>query len=442
MVDPCPATTLDPYPISDMNIEVKGSASQQKLNIPTDTIAKLYGDRSGETFCGGKTLSIDSVSPALPARTEFLSFDQLSWTFTASSTDPLHVGVYTVNYKVEMDESALGVPPETGSFQLTIIGCQVDASKMNSPTPPPSQSYIVYTPKKSFNWEDFTITTCSYGVVHTYFLKTIATGVSVPIPGPTMVTQKLVDKAFEIYTTDPLEVGSYEIIIRGTTEAGKMLPNPDFSKEQIIPLIVTNDCLGDKILVDPSYVIPDVDYIIDVDPVNFFTPQWQNSAYNCPVTYEIRRITKDVNNLDKRDVLTAHETAVISFDSANGKFNVHTDDFKYANETWTIQVYKQSTYSQDAQQDGVYQFQISFLDVCWQVGLNPAQMLNAPYEYYLSVQELMYGTLMTIQPYQGNSHTCGGFTYELEYLSGNASDAGLSYSPTYTFADDGTNLVF
>ena len=75
-----------------------GSADSQILSIPKDTIARNYGDRSGESFCGGKTLAITSVSPAVPAYIEFLSFDQGTWTVTAVSTDPLHIGVYTVNY--------------------------------------------------------------------------------------------------------------------------------------------------------------------------------------------------------------------------------------------------------------------------------------------------------------------------------------------------------
>lgn len=78
MVDPCDTTTLEAYTINDMLTEVHGTADVQVLSTPTDTVAQLYGDRSGETFCGVKTFTIQSVSPALPTYTEFLIFDDSS----------------------------------------------------------------------------------------------------------------------------------------------------------------------------------------------------------------------------------------------------------------------------------------------------------------------------------------------------------------------------
>ena len=89
-----------------------------------------------------------------------------------------------------------------------------------------------------------------------------------------MLTQTNGDRTFEIYSTDLLDLGMYEIIVRGTTETGKMAPNADFTEDLIIPLVVTNDCISDRIFVDRLYTISDFDYVIDADPINFFTPIW------------------------------------------------------------------------------------------------------------------------------------------------------------------------
>ena len=37
--------------------------------------------------------------------------------------------------------------------------------------------------------------------------------------------------------------------------------------------------------------------------------------------------------------------------------------------------------------------------------------------------------------------SCGGFTYELEYLSGPAKDAGINHLTIYTLTDIGTTIT-
>ena len=207
MVDPCPATVLQPFAINDMQIEVFGPADVQTLTLPQDSVALNYGDHTGETFCGRKTLTITSVTPSLPVYTEFLSFDDTAtWTFTALSTQANHQNVYTITAEIEMNETGLGVAKITTTFQLTILACQVSAMFK---TPVAAQSYNVYTPKIDFAWTDFDILPCTYSLDYSYALLNTVTGTSIPIPGPTMLTQTNLDRTFEVYSTDAVDVGVY-----------------------------------------------------------------------------------------------------------------------------------------------------------------------------------------------------------------------------------------
>lgn len=126
MQDPCTGTILDPFTANNMQISVHGPADVELLSTPLDSIAKLYGDLSGETYCGPKSFTITSVVPATPVYTEFLNFDTTSTPqFTAMSTDPSHQGTYTVNLEIAMDEF-----PDiktTASFTVEILACQVSS---------------------------------------------------------------------------------------------------------------------------------------------------------------------------------------------------------------------------------------------------------------------------------------------------------------------------
>jgi len=52
MVDPCVGTTLEAFTVNNMLTSVHGTADVQSLSIPTDTVSWLYGDETGETYCG------------------------------------------------------------------------------------------------------------------------------------------------------------------------------------------------------------------------------------------------------------------------------------------------------------------------------------------------------------------------------------------------------
>ena len=67
MVDPCASTVIDAYAIADMSTAAFGTPDIQTLAIPLDSVGKLYGDKSGRTYCGGKTVTITGASPAAPA---------------------------------------------------------------------------------------------------------------------------------------------------------------------------------------------------------------------------------------------------------------------------------------------------------------------------------------------------------------------------------------
>ena len=105
MIDPCLPTVIDLFAISDMQVAVDALAEVQILSSnPQDSVSKLNGDLSGETFCGSRSMTIKSVSPSSPAYNAFLSFDSSSTpTLTAVTNDSSYQGVYTVTVEIVLD---------------------------------------------------------------------------------------------------------------------------------------------------------------------------------------------------------------------------------------------------------------------------------------------------------------------------------------------------
>ena len=135
-----------------------------------------------------------------------------------------------------------------------------------------------------------------------------------PIPQLAISAQTNADHTFEAYSTDPTDVGVFEVWVTGTTPGSTM--NIPYSDTLIIDLVVTNDCPGD--IVTPTSVIPDFNYNIGIDGLVQYNPTWLTSISGCPVTYEIRRI--DSSGVEQ--TLTAFETAVLSFDASDGSLDV------------------------------------------------------------------------------------------------------------------------
>ena len=95
---------------------------------------------------------------------------------------------------------------------------------------------------------------------------------------------------------------------------------------------------------------------------------------------------------------------------------------------WTIKLYKRSTYSISAEQDGVYLFDITFLDICWDAELTPATFRVDEYLFDLWQQQSIFFTeaLDTSNPLD----FCGGYHSDLEYFS------GPLYDPTQQMGAD------
>ena len=120
-------------------------------------------------------------------------------------------------------------------------------------TPVTSQKYNVYTPKIDFTWTDFDISPCTYALDYSYSLRDTSTGTTVTIPGPSMLTQTNADRTFEVSSTLVADVGTYEVIVTGTTPAATM--SPAYSEDLVIPLEVANECASD--IVTPTSAIAD-----------------------------------------------------------------------------------------------------------------------------------------------------------------------------------------
>lgn len=140
-----------------------------------------------------------------------------------------------------------------------------------------------------------------------------------------------------------------------------------------------------------------------------WSPTWSSSIAGCPLTFEIGRI---VNSVEQ--ALTSHETAALTHSAVDGSLQLLSNDFALATEVWTIKLYKKSTYSTAADGEGVFQFDITFRDLCWDSILEPAVFSQSVYEF--SKQQAF---TMTFSPMVDTSQglACGGYTYEFEYLN-------------------------
>ena len=130
---------------------------------------------------------------------------------------------------------------------------------------------------------------------------------------------------------DPLDVGLYEVIVTGTTPAGKM--SPTYSEDLLIDLEVTNECAGD--IVTPTSTIPNTIYNIGIDGTVSYYPTWSTTVTGCPVTFEIGRVVSGVEQ-----AFTAVETAVLTYDTTDGSLDILTSDTTLDAQVWTIKLYK------------------------------------------------------------------------------------------------------
>jgi len=98
----------------------------------------------------------------------------------------------------------------------------------------------------------------------------------------------------------------------------------------------------------------------------------------CPLTFKIGRI---VNGVEQ--ALTSHETAALTHSTSNGSLTLLSTDYALDGEVWTIKLYKKSTYSTHAKAEGIYQFDITFRDFCWDSVLTAATFEKLTFTWVL-----------------------------------------------------------
>ena len=227
--------------------------------------------------------------------------------------------------------------------------------------PNDEQYYTVYTPAIYFGTFYFTMTpACGYLLNYQVRIKDPITGVYTPLPP---FIDNYSDLNFKVETDDPVYVGDYHISIMGSVPSLYM--DPVYSEEIEIIVHVDNDCQIDAVI--PTDIILDQTYLIKADGIRDFDPTWTNSIPFCPATYEIGRIVDGVER-----PLTIEEYGVISHTTQDGQFSYYTEDFTLDTQIWTIKLYKKSTYSIGTSAEGVYLFDIEFLDICWVAEFDPA----------------------------------------------------------------------
>ena len=68
-------------------------------------------------------------------------------------------------------------------------------------------------------------------------------------------------------------------------------------------------------------------------------------------------------------------------------------------------------------------------------------MQQSSYSYDLNQLETIVATPMTFDAYSGVTPTCGGFTYELEYMSGPLIALGIDHMSVYALSDSGSAVT-
>ena len=264
---------------------------------------------------------------------------------------------------------------------------------------------------------------------YTYQIKDTATGTYSTLP--TFIDDS-VAMTFTVDSSDPTDVALYSISVIGATPASK----PAYQDELLIVLDVQNGCLNDEVTTTAA-AINDLTYNINEDGTLSWSPTWSNSVTGCPQTFEIGRIVTSVEQ-----ALTGHETAALThYPGTDGHLELLSTDYALDGEVWTVKLYQKSTYSTHANAEGVYQFDITFRDICWDSVLTAAVFDSATYNFERMVAQNMPFAAM-IDTSQGTA--CGGYTYELEYLSTGPLYTGVGtpdlshYSVTGTPSVDGT----
>ena len=92
----------------------------------------------------------------------------------------------------------------------------------------------------------------------------------------------------------------------------------------------------------------------------------------------------------------------------------------------------ESTHSSHANKRGSYLFTVEFRDKCWDSTLTEATLTNAPYTFDLWSPEIMPFTSMQSVP--DGEGGCGGFSYQLEYLSGPLIASNIDHMTVYSLS--------
>ena len=271
----CSSATFDAFTVRDMTFSVFGTPDTQTLPTIHDSVSKIAGNNDGFTHCGSRQWAITTTPTSYYSN--YLSLDTSTDVLTLGLTGTTHSDVNS--YTIEVTTSLTSYPGVTASatFTATVTDCVVTALSMTAVT---AQSYNVYTPSITFSHVDFIQTpACGYTLDYTYQIKAAGPTYSALPAG--LITES--SKTFTVSSTDPTDVGSYDISVIGAVPSGY----PAYQDELIISLTVSNGCQSDQITATGA-AISDFTYYIAEDGTINFTPTWSgNTVAGCPWTYEV-----------------------------------------------------------------------------------------------------------------------------------------------------------
>ena len=145
----------------------------------------------------------------------------------------------------------------------------------------------------------------------------------------------------------------------------------------IISLDLANGCLIDEVTTTGT-AISDFTYYLNNDGLLSWSPTFSSTVTGCPLTFEIGLIVSTVEQ-----ALTSHETAVLTHSTVDGSLTLLSTDYALDGEVWTVKLYKKSTYSTHINSEGIYQFDVTFRDICWDSVLTPANFGSSTYTWNL-----------------------------------------------------------
>ena len=295
---------------------------------------------------------------------------------------------YTVQVRVSLKDYP-DVEPITSTVNCKIFNCRL--TDLTAPEDL-SQVYYIRTNELSVQFADFTQEPdCGYPIEYSFSDL------------PAWIESDSGDRSLALQSQDINDQGKYVINVIGSTPVE--YPYEAVTASMTITVDAKFDCKQDEIVELKQIADQKID-LTDSGAPSILPTEFSQILESCPETFNLQKLS----DLGWQS-LSIFEQSIISIDaSSNGEIVIGTDDRELDGEQWTL---KFTVTSSAGVQSKSVEFDINFVDACWDATLFEAEFTQRSYNFVLYRDELKLSfSPMTV------SMDCGGVFYELDYLSG------------------------